>query len=84
MIAAAAPVLAPYDPLMPVGAPQLPPLSPGFLLGTDGIGRDLLSRALHGWQVSWFAALAVIASGCSSAVSSGWRPARPAGGSTPA
>src|SRR4051794_12026392 len=63
LIAVAAPVLAPYDPLTPVGAPQLPPGSAGFPLGTDGIGRDLLSRALYGWQISWFAALAVIASG---------------------
>src|SRR5260370_1137587 len=54
---------APHDPIQPVGLPQLPPGSSGFLLGTDSIGRDILSRVLIGWQSSWFAALAVIASG---------------------
>jgi peptide/nickel transport system permease protein len=33
------------------------------LLGTDGIGRDLLSRTLIGIQVSWLSALVVVASG---------------------
>ena len=31
------------------------------------IGRDILSRVLLGWRSSWFAALAVIASGLTSA-----------------
>ena len=63
VIALLAPVLAPHNPIQPVGLPQLPPGSPGFLLGTDSIGRDILSRVLIGWRSSWFAALAVIASG---------------------
>ena len=63
LVAVLAPVLAPYDTIQPVGLPQLPPGSPGFLLGTDAIGRDILSRVLVGWESSWFAALAVIASG---------------------
>ena len=63
LVAVFARVLAPDDPLMPVGPPQLAPGQQGFLLGTDGIGRDLLSRVLYGWQASWLAALAVIASG---------------------
>src|SRR5216683_978478 len=63
VIALLAPVLAPHDPIQPVGLPQLPPGSSGFLLGTDSIGRDILSRVLIGWRLSWFAALAVIASG---------------------
>src|SRR5258708_40003484 len=63
LIALLAPVLAPHDPIQPVGLPQLPPGSGGFLLGTDSIGRDILSRVLIGWRSSWFAALAVIASG---------------------
>src|ERR1039458_9555755 len=62
-IALLAPVLAPHNPIQPVGLPQLPPGSSGFLLGTDSIGRDILSRVLIGWRSSWFAALAVIASG---------------------
>jgi peptide/nickel transport system permease protein len=63
LVAVLAPVLAPYDTIQPVGLPQLPPGSGGFLLGTDAIGRDILSRVLIGWESSWFAALAVIASG---------------------
>src|SRR5258707_10545054 len=63
LIALLAPLLAPHDPIQPVGLPQLPPGSGGFLLGTDSIGRDILSRVLIGWRSSWFAALAVIASG---------------------
>jgi peptide/nickel transport system permease protein len=63
LIALLAPVLEPYDPLMPVGQPQLAPGQGGFLLGTDSIGRDILSRVLAGWQSSWWAAVVVIASG---------------------
>jgi peptide/nickel transport system permease protein len=63
LIALLAPVLAPHDPIQPVGMPMQPPGSGGFLLGTDSIGRDILSRVLSGWRSSWFAALAVIASG---------------------
>ena len=63
LIALLAPVLAPHNPIQPAGLPQLPPGSGGFLLGTDSIGRDILSRVLIGWRSSWFAALAVIASG---------------------
>ncbi|MFX5393253.1 ABC transporter permease, partial [Acinetobacter baumannii] len=52
-----APVLAPYDPaqqfedgLSPEGQP-LPP-NARFLLGTDLLGRDLLSRLIWGARVS--------------------------------
>jgi len=45
-----APVLAPYDPnaqdFQAMGNPH--PFSPGHILGTDHIGRDMLSRLLHG------------------------------------
>ncbi len=39
----------------PTGAPRL------FLLGTDGIGRDLLSRILHGGRVSLFVGVVGVA-----------------------
>jgi peptide/nickel transport system permease protein len=58
-----APVLAPYNPVQPVGDLNLPPLSPQHLLGTDAVGRDLLSRALLGMRASWLSALAVVAVG---------------------
>ncbi len=63
LIALLAPVLAPHNPVQPAGLPMQPPGSGGFLLGSDSIGRDILSRVLFGWRSSWFAALAVIASG---------------------
>ncbi|MFE3001152.1 ABC transporter permease [Nocardia sp. NPDC059246] len=63
LVALAVPLLAPHDPLVPVGMPLRPPGQGGFLLGTDNIGRDLLSRVLFGMRASWFAALAVVASG---------------------
>ncbi|MFD4946056.1 ABC transporter permease [Streptomyces sp. NPDC058239] len=43
---------------------RLPPLTEGHLLGTDQLGRDLLSRILHGGQVSLgVGVLAVVVSG---------------------
>lgn len=63
LVALLARVLVPFDPVQPVGALNLPPFSSGHLLGTDSIGRDLLSRTLLGVQASWFSALAVVASG---------------------
>jgi peptide/nickel transport system permease protein len=63
LVAVAAPVLAPYPPDRPVAEPFLPPLSGGFPLGTDDVGRDLLSRVLYGIQSSWFSAFVVILSG---------------------
>lgn len=51
LCALAAPWLAPYDPLLSF-TPLLPPLSGTadgqFLLGTDMLGRDILSRLIHG------------------------------------
>ncbi len=63
LVAILAPVLAPYDPILPIGDLDLPPLSPHHLLGTDSIGRDLLSRVLLGIRASWFSALVVVAVG---------------------
>jgi peptide/nickel transport system permease protein len=63
VVALAAPLLAPHNPIVPVGAPDVPPLHGGFLLGTDSIGRDILSRVLYGIRTSWFSALGVVAVG---------------------
>ncbi len=48
-----APAIAPYDPdrVDPIARHQ-PPLSAGHLLGTDEIGRDVLSRLLFAGRVS--------------------------------
>jgi peptide/nickel transport system permease protein len=63
LIAVAVPLLAPHDPLIPVGMPLQAPGKSGFLLGSDSIGRDIFSRVLYGARASWFAALAVVAIG---------------------
>ena len=63
LIAIAVPLLAPHDPLIPVGMPLQGPGKSGFLLGSDSIGRDILSRVLYGARASWFAALVVVAIG---------------------
>lgn len=44
-----APWIAPYEPnAQQLGSALLPPLSPGHVLGTDEMGRDVLSRLLFG------------------------------------
>lgn len=63
LVAIFGPMLAPYPPDEAVAEPFLPPFSSGFVLGTDDIGRDLLSRVLYGIQSSWLSALVVILSG---------------------
>jgi peptide/nickel transport system permease protein len=63
IVAVAVPLIAPHDPLVPVGMPLQAPGEHGFLLGSDSIGRDILSRVLYGMRSSWFAALVVVAVG---------------------
>lgn len=47
-----------------LGARRLPPFTDGHLFGTDQIGRDVLSRVLHGGQTSLLIGLlAVLVSG---------------------
>ncbi|GGV29646.1 dipeptide ABC transporter permease DppC [Actinomadura cremea] len=53
VLGATAGLVAPYDPTAPAGPARLAPFSDfGHLLGTDGVGRDVLSRLLHGIQIS--------------------------------
>lgn len=48
-----APWVSPSDPLAAIGGDRLlPPLSPGYLFGTDGQGRDVLSRLIWGARMS--------------------------------
>jgi peptide/nickel transport system permease protein len=48
-----APLVAPADPYKTSIARRLLPIgSPGYLLGTDELGRDMLSRLIHGGRVS--------------------------------
>src|SRR6202011_1571706 len=47
-----APWLSPHDPLLLAPDQRLMPASAQFLLGTDGYGRDVLSRILYGGRIS--------------------------------
>lgn len=40
-----------------------PPGTPGFPLGTDGLGRDILSRVVYGARVSLLISISVVAAG---------------------
>lgn len=54
-------ILAPYDPYAKDLALRLLPPSSEHLLGTDDLGRDILSRIIHGSKISFsYGALAVI------------------------
>jgi peptide/nickel transport system permease protein len=53
LVALLSPVISPYNPLLThPDDSYLRPLSPGHILGTDELGRDLLSRVLWGARVS--------------------------------
>ncbi|MFT3688775.1 ABC transporter permease [Paenirhodobacter sp.] len=54
VLAALAGVLAPHSPYIGnlAEARLLPPGTPGYLLGTDDQGRDILSRLLHGARLT--------------------------------
>jgi peptide/nickel transport system permease protein len=59
LLAVLAPLLTPYGPNDPdIQATLAPPLSDGHLLGTDSLGRDLLTRIVFGARVS------LLVSGC--------------------
>lgn len=52
LITIAAPLLAPHDPLLLAPAQRLKPPSALHWLGTDGYGRDVLSRIIYGGRIS--------------------------------
>jgi len=60
-LAAFAPVLAPYSPIEQHPGLELKPPSGQFWLGSDDLGRDLLSRILYGARISFI--VGVIATG---------------------
>jgi len=65
-VAIFAPFFAPYDPSEQFrGSTKLPPFwaegsDPRFILGTDAVGRDMLSRLIYGARVSLFIGLSVM------------------------
>jgi len=48
-----APLVSPHDPIeQAISDRQQPPFTPGHLLGTDELGRDILSRIIYGARIS--------------------------------
>jgi peptide/nickel transport system permease protein len=60
IVVLAAPLLAPHDPLAQ-DLPRLAPPGAGHWFGTDELGRDVLSRVLHGARISIPLALLLVA-----------------------
>ena len=65
LVAVLAPVLSPYDPRSTPGKPWQSPNSE-FLLGTDSIGRDVLSRLISGARISLYVGLGSVLVGITS------------------
>jgi peptide/nickel transport system permease protein len=63
VVALAAPLIAPYNPIVPSGLPFTPPLHGGHLMGTDEVGYDIFSRVLYGLRTSLLGVLIVVTSG---------------------
>ena len=59
-IAVLAPFIAPYDPLKQVLSARLDPPSAEHWLGTDQLGRDVLSRMIYGARISLLIGLVVV------------------------
>jgi peptide/nickel transport system permease protein len=62
IIALIGPLVAPQDPLaIDATALDAPPFTEGHLLGTDQLGRDILSRILYGARLTFVTGLAPLA-----------------------
>ncbi|HEX4076427.1 MAG TPA: ABC transporter permease [Candidatus Acidoferrales bacterium] len=60
-VAIAAPLLAPYDPTAQNLPARLLGPSAGHWMGTDDLGRDILSRIIFGTRISMLVAVSVVA-----------------------
>ena len=57
-----APLLAPHDPYQGSMIRRLKPIgTPNYPLGTDELGRDILTRLLYGGRLSWFMGITPVA-----------------------
>lgn len=61
LLSVAAPWLAPYDPLTTAPGQQFQPPSAAHPFGTDELGRDILSRTIHGGRTSLAVAAVAVA-----------------------
>jgi peptide/nickel transport system permease protein len=63
VVAVFAPLIAPYGPWQIANKSHLPPFSPGHLLGTDMLGRDVLSGVIYGARISLLIGITAAAAG---------------------
>lgn len=68
LMAVLAPLIAPYDPRQIIReannrVPVYAPPGPTYLLGTDHVGRDVLSRIIHGARISLYVGVGAVAIG---------------------
>jgi peptide/nickel transport system permease protein len=61
LVALIAPLIAPYDPIQVQPDKIFEPWSWSHWLGTDELGRDLLSRLIHGARISFFVGVVAVA-----------------------
>jgi len=66
-----APFISPYDPIEQHPGFELQPPSAQFLLGTDNLGRDLLSRIIWGSRSSLFIGIVAVGIGAGFGIASG-------------
>jgi peptide/nickel transport system permease protein len=71
LLAIFAPLVSPYSPIEQHRGMELRPPSAEFLLGSDDLGRDLLSRIFYGARISFFVGVMATAIGAGIGVSSG-------------
>ncbi|MDE0169025.1 MAG: ABC transporter permease [bacterium] len=60
IVSAFAPIIAPYDPVIPDHGPQFAPPGWEFPFGTDDFGRDVLSRVIWGGRKALVISLAAV------------------------
>lgn len=57
-----APLIAPHDPYQGSMLRRLKPIgTPGYPLGTDELGRDMLTRLIYGGRLSWYIGITPVA-----------------------
>lgn len=71
VVAIGAPFIAPFDPVEQHRGAELSPPNATYLLGTDQLGRDLLSRIIHGSRASLLVGVIAVSLGGLVGVSSG-------------
>jgi peptide/nickel transport system permease protein len=69
--AIAAPFISPFDPLEQHAGSELLPPGQGFPLGTDNLGRDILSRIIFGSRASLLVGIVAVALGASVGIGTG-------------